>query len=105
MLSGGNQQKLILARALEGQPNALVVENPTRGLDIRATAAIRQRLRDAAAAGLAVLVYSSDLDEVLEWGERIVVMARGELREMPAGASREEIGAAMLGLTTRGGGQ
>ena len=105
MLSGGNQQKLILARALEGQPDALVVENPTRGLDIRATAAIRQRLRDAAAAGLAVLVYSSDLDEVLEWGERIVVMARGELREMPAGASREEIGAAMLGLTTRGGGQ
>jgi len=105
MLSGGNQQKLILARALEGHPDALVVENPTRGLDIRATAAIHDRLRDAATKGLAVLVYSSDLDEVLELGDRIVVMARGELREMPAGASREEVGAAMLGLTTRGGGQ
>jgi ABC-type uncharacterized transport system ATPase subunit len=105
MLSGGNQQKLILARALEGHPAALVVENPTRGLDIRATAAIRDRLRDAATEGLAVLVYSSDLDEVLELGERIVVMARGQLREMPAGATREEVGAAMLGLTTRGGGQ
>jgi simple sugar transport system ATP-binding protein len=101
MLSGGNQQKLILARALEGHPDALVVENPTRGLDIRGTAAIHQRLREAAVAGLAVLVYSSDLDEVMQLGVRIVVMARGELREMPAGAKREEVGAAMLGLTTR----
>jgi general nucleoside transport system ATP-binding protein len=102
-LSGGNQQKFVLARALEGRPQVLVVENPTRGLDIVATGAIHQRLRDAAASGVAVLMYSSDLDEVLDLAERIFVVARGKLREMPQGVSRAVIGEAMLGVAGRHG--
>ena len=62
----GNQQKLIVARELSRNPAVLVAENPTRGLDIGAAAAIRSRIRAAAEAGAAVLVYSSDLDEVLQ---------------------------------------
>jgi simple sugar transport system ATP-binding protein len=96
-LSGGNQQKLVVARELSRGPKVVVAENPTRGLDIRATAAIHGRLRAAADGGAAVLVYSSDLDEVLELAHRVVVMSRGAVIPIPAGASRAEIGAAMLG--------
>ena len=99
MLSGGNQQKLILARALEASPGVLVVENPTRGLDVLASAAVHDRIRQAAARGVAVLVYSSDLDEVLELSQRLLVVARGQVTGMPAMAGRDEIGAAMLGVT------
>jgi ABC-type uncharacterized transport system ATPase subunit len=100
-LSGGNQQRLVLARELEATsdqpaPQALVVENPTRGLDVRATAAVHQRLRDACAQGAAVVVYSSDLDEVLLLATRVLVMFDGTLREMPI--DRDAIGRAMLGL-------
>lgn len=95
-LSGGNQQKLIVARALERHPEVLVAENPTRGLDVQATRAVHDRLREAAGHGVAVLFYSSDLDEVMALGQRIVVMTRGALREAPAGASRGEIGSLML---------
>jgi simple sugar transport system ATP-binding protein len=95
-LSGGNQQRLIVARALEQRPRVLVAENPTRGLDIQAAAAVWERLRSAAAAGAAVLVYSSDLDEVLEQADRHLVMASGELHPVPEGSTREAIGALML---------
>lgn len=98
-LSGGNQQKLIVARALERDPAVLVAENPTRGLDVQATRAVHDRIRDAAARGVGILLYSSDLDEVMALGQRIVVMARGTLREAPPGASRTEIGSMMLGGT------
>jgi simple sugar transport system ATP-binding protein len=97
-LSGGNQQKLVLARALEGAPAVLVVENPTRGLDVRATEAIHQRLRDAAASGMAVLVYSTDLDEVLELASRVLVVHRGHVTEAPRGADRKLVGEMMLGV-------
>lgn len=95
-LSGGNQQKLVVARELSRKPAVVVAENPTRGLDVRATEEIHGRLRDSAAQGAAVLVYSSDLDEVLALSHRIVVVARGTLLDAPAGASRTEIGALML---------
>ena len=95
-LSGGNQQKLIVARELSRNPAVLVAENPTRGLDISAAAAIRSRIRAAAEAGAAVLVYSSDLDEVLQLSHRTVVVCRGVLSEAPATASRDEIGRMML---------
>ena len=97
-LSGGNQQKLVIARELSRRPRVVVAENPTRGLDLRATAAVHQRLRDAAAAGAAVLVHSSDLDEVLELAERVLVVSRGVVTESRAAgaAGREEIGALML---------
>lgn len=95
-LSGGNQQKLIVARALERNPAVIVAENPTRGLDVQATRAVHDRLREAAANGVAVLLYCSDLDEVLALGQRIVVMARGRLTETAMPATRAEIGALML---------
>jgi simple sugar transport system ATP-binding protein len=95
-MSGGNQQKLVLARELSDRPTVIVAENPTRGLDIRATAAVHARLRDAAAAGAAVIVYSSDLDEVLSLATRVVAMHLGRLREVPN--DREAAGRAMLGL-------
>jgi simple sugar transport system ATP-binding protein len=96
-LSGGNQQKLVLARALEARPSLLLVENPTRGLDLAATAAVHDRLRQARAEGLAVVVYSSDLDEVLELGcDRLLVVWRGRVAELPPQASRTIVGAAML---------
>jgi len=95
-LSGGNQQKLLVARALERRPRVLVAENPTRGLDIRAAAEVHARLREAAAAGAAVLVYSNDLDEVLALGDRILVAADGVVTEAEPGADRLQLGAMML---------
>jgi simple sugar transport system ATP-binding protein len=95
-LSGGNQQKLVLARELDGNPPLIVAENPTRGLDIRAARDVHDRLRAAAASGAAVVVYSSDLDEVLALATRIVVMHRGRTREVTGG--RDAVGRAMLGV-------
>jgi general nucleoside transport system ATP-binding protein len=95
-LSGGNQQKLVLARELFRQPKVIVAENPTRGLDISAAAAIHSRLRAAADGGAAILFHSSDLDEVLSLAHRVVVMVQGTLKEAPRGASRHEVGSLML---------
>lgn len=95
-LSGGNQQKFVLARELSDEPSIIVAENPTRGLDIRAAAAVRERLREAAARGAAVLLYSSDLDEVLAVATRVVAVHQGRLTEVPN--ERESVGRAMLGL-------
>jgi simple sugar transport system ATP-binding protein len=96
-LSGGNQQKLIVARELLRRPAVIVAENPTRGLDIVAGAAIHARLRSAAADGAAVLFHSSDLDEVLALAGRVMVVTRGVVSEAAAQASRATIGAMMLG--------
>ncbi|HEY7636721.1 MAG TPA: ATP-binding cassette domain-containing protein [Gemmatimonadales bacterium] len=95
-LSGGNQQKLVLARELSRGPRVIVAENPTRGLDVRATLAIHNRLRAAAARGAAVLVYCSDLDELLSLADRFVVVARGALIDVPPAASRYQIGELMV---------
>lgn len=95
-LSGGNQQKLVVARELARMPRVIVAENPTRGLDIRAAEAIQERLHAAASGGAAVLVYSSDLDEVLALAHRLLVAARGALLEVPPDASRAQIGELMV---------
>jgi simple sugar transport system ATP-binding protein len=95
-LSGGNQQKLVVGRELARQPRVIVSENPTRGLDLRATGAIHARLHEAAAHGAAVLVYSSDLDEVLALAGRVVVAARGSVGEVPPDATRSGIGELMV---------
>jgi simple sugar transport system ATP-binding protein len=95
-LSGGNQQKFILGRELEGAPEALIVENPTRGLDIRAIAHVMKRLRDARVAGVAVLVYSSDLDEVLALADRTVVCFEGRL--IPVTNDAAAVARAMVGF-------
>ena len=104
-LSGGNQQKFVLAREMtppivqeSASPvgaAALVVENPTRGLDVRATEEVHARLRTARDDGAAVLVYSSDLDEVLALADRVVVLHAGQVHEVPA--DRDLIGRTMLG--------
>lgn len=101
-LSGGNQQKVVLARALTRRPAILVAENPTRGLDIRATAFVHAQLRAAARQGVLVVVYSTDLDEVLELGRRVLVVHAGRVSEVPAGADRRVVGEMMLGLQGAG---
>jgi general nucleoside transport system ATP-binding protein len=104
-LSGGNQQRFVLARELTQSNRSnrsnqiiLVALNPTRGLDIQASAAIHDRLLAARDAGAAIVLYSSDLDEVLAIADRVLVLAQRALKEMPAPFDREAVGRAMLGL-------
>jgi len=78
-LSGGNQQKVILARELERKPEIIVAAEPTRGLDIEATRFVHDELRAAAASGAAILLITSDLDEAFALGDAIHVIYRGEL--------------------------
>ena len=94
-LSGGNQQKLVLGRELDAARDALVVENPSRGLDFVATEAVHRALRAARDAGMAIVVYSSDLDEVLSLSDRVYAMHEGVLIESVK--HRDELGRAMLG--------
>ncbi len=97
-LSGGNQQKLLLARVVEGSPAVVIAENPTRGLDVQATAEVHQRLRALARNGAAVVVHSTDLDEVLELADRVVVMYRGDVLEVAGSeVTRATVGTLMVG--------
>ena len=93
-LSGGNQQRLVLARELSDDVDLVVADDPSRGLDLRATAFVHDQLRDVAARGAGVLVHSSDLDELLGLCTRIVVVFHGTVRE--ASLDREVVGQAML---------
>jgi general nucleoside transport system ATP-binding protein len=95
-LSGGNQQRLVLARELDGRPMLVIAENPTRGLDVRSTTQIQQRLRAARDAGTAIVLYSSDLDEVIALATRVLVVHAGTVREVSQ--ERDLVGRAMLGL-------
>jgi general nucleoside transport system ATP-binding protein len=82
-LSGGNQQKLVLARELNDNPNAIIAENPTRGLDINASSIIRDHIRRARDAGTAVVLYSSEIDELVELADRVLVLREGTLIKVP----------------------
>ncbi len=99
VLSGGNVQRCVLARELDGNVRLLIVANPCFGLDVKAVAETRARIMAARNAGTAVLLISEDLDEILELADRIVVMHEGRVaHEMPAeGADPQEIGHYMLG--------
>jgi simple sugar transport system ATP-binding protein len=79
LLSGGNMQKLILGRALDGDPRIIIANQPTRGLDVGAVAYVHSRLIEARDRGAAILLISEDLDEVLALSDRIVVMSKGRL--------------------------
>ncbi|MEJ6785143.1 ABC transporter ATP-binding protein [Aminobacter sp. Piv2-1] len=97
LLSGGNAQKLVIAREFATLPRVVVVHSPSRGLDVRATAAVHQRLRDARDSGAAVLLISEDLDEILLLSDRIGVMSRGRIaREFAAPVDRQAVGMAMV---------
>jgi simple sugar transport system ATP-binding protein len=100
-LSGGNQQKLVVARALSFGPSAVIAADPTRGLDVGAAQFVHENLRRVADEGTPVLLVSSDLDEVLHLSDRIGVLYEGRLLPdenlLPAGTPREQIGALMGG--------
>jgi simple sugar transport system ATP-binding protein len=99
-LSGGNIQKLVLARELSRQPHVLVAAQPTRGLDIGATEYVHQVLLEQRAAGTATLLISEDLDEILALSDRIAVIFGGQIMgEMPrAEATPEKLGLLMAGV-------
>lgn len=99
LLSGGNLQRLILAREISSKPRLLVAVHPTRGLDVGATEAVHRLLLQQRAAGEAILLISEDLDEVLALSDRIVVMYEGEIvGEVPASsADVEKLGLWMAG--------
>jgi simple sugar transport system ATP-binding protein len=99
-LSGGNLQKVVLAREFDGQPRVLVAASPTRGLDVGSIETVHAYLRDAAAAGVGVLLISEDLDEILTLAHRIVVLYEGRVMATidAAGAQIEQIGLLMAGI-------
>ena len=97
-LSGGNQQKLILARELEDDPRLLVAHQPTRGLDVGAIEFVWRQLLDQKAAGRAVLLISAELDEIYELSDRIVTIYEGRITgEYSPDAAPEELGLGMTG--------
>ena len=98
-LSGGNQQKLVVGRELSGDPVLLIASHPTRGVDVGAQAGIWEELRQARARGLAVLLISADLDELIGLSDSIAVILRGRLVATadPSTVTPEELGTAMTG--------
>jgi general nucleoside transport system ATP-binding protein len=98
-LSGGNQQKLVVGRELSGDPALLIASHPTRGVDVGAQAAIWDHIRSARARGLAVLLVSADLDELIGLSDSIKVMLRGQFvaDADPATVTPEDLGSAMTG--------
>lgn len=98
-LSGGNQQKLIVGREMSGAPKLLIAAHPTRGVDVGAQAAIWDHLRAARAAGLAVLLISADLDELIGLSDRLKVILRGKFVQDadPLTVTPEQLGTAMTG--------
>jgi ABC-type sugar transport system ATPase subunit len=89
-LSGGNQQKVVLARWLALQPRVLLLDEPTKGVDVGAKYEIHAIIKNMAASGAACLMASSDLPEVLALADRIVVMREGRIRGEIAAATADE---------------
>ena len=99
-LSGGNIQKALLARELSGPAKVVIFAKPTYGLDVQNIVATRRRIREAAESGIATILVSTDLDELMELADRIAVMSRGRLVGIvDAGAdARRQVGELMIGL-------
>jgi simple sugar transport system ATP-binding protein len=97
-LSGGNVQKLLVAREFAGEPRVVIFNKPTHGLDVRTAEFVRDQIREAAADGLAALVISTEIEELIDLCDRIVVMSRGRVTgEVENGPGAEErIGALMV---------
>jgi rhamnose transport system ATP-binding protein len=102
-LSGGNQQKVSLARWLATKPKLLILDEPTQGVDVGAKSEIHKIIRRLAKEGLAVILISSDLPEVIGMSDRIGVMGGGTLRAiLPGGSDPHDVMAAALGTTEKG---
>ncbi|MCL4424740.1 MAG: ATP-binding cassette domain-containing protein, partial [Firmicutes bacterium] len=102
-LSGGNQQKVVVAREVSRQPEVLVACEPTRGVDVGAIQFIHNRLLTLRNQGKGVVLISSDLDEVVSLSDRVAVLFRGRIMGIvdPASTTREELGLLMAGITGR----
>jgi ABC-type uncharacterized transport system ATPase subunit len=99
-LSGGNQQKVVLAREIDSDPKVLIAAQPTRGLDVGAIEFVHRRLVEQRDAGRAVLLVSLELEEILSLSDRILVIYEGRIvGEFPPTATEEELGFAMTGGT------
>ena len=98
-LSGGNIQKVVIARELSRRPRAIVAAQPTRGLDIGATEYVRQQLIEQRVDGVAILLISEDLDEILALSDRIAVIYEGQIMDI---VPREEATPEKLGLLMAG---
>ena len=91
-LSGGNQQKVVLGRWLATEPSVVLMDEPTRGIDVGAKHSIYELMRALAAQGVAVLMVSSELPELIGMSDRILVMRDGRLAgELPAGSNEEAV--------------
>lgn len=101
-LSGGNQQKVVVARELSEEPDLIVASQPTRGLDVGATEFVENRLLEQRSRGAAVLYISTELDEILNLSDRIAVIHRGEIMGIvrPDEVTPEELGLMMAGTHT-----
>ena len=98
LLSGGNQQRVIMGRELALKAPMLVAENPTRGLDVAATSYVQGELLKLASEGVAIVLISTDLNEVLRLADSVSVMTKGRIVEVSeAQKTREGVGALMLG--------
>ncbi len=97
-LSGGNQQKVVVAREVSRDPSVLIAAQPTRGLDVGAIEFVHRRLVEQRDAGKAVLLVSLELEEILSLSDRVLVLYEGRIvAEFPPGVSEEEVGIAMTG--------
>ena len=99
-LSGGNQQKVVLAKALAARPQIIILDEPTRGIDAQARYDVYRLIRNLTAEGVGVLVISSELSEISQLSDRILVMRRGRVMEIPASqAGLEQVSAAVFGMS------
>jgi simple sugar transport system ATP-binding protein len=103
-LSGGNQQKVIVARELSRPVKLLIVNQPTRGLDVGSIEFIHHRIIEARDKGAAVLLVSAELDEIMSLSDRIAVMYKGHILETleARSATREQLGLLMAGVVKEG---
>jgi simple sugar transport system ATP-binding protein len=104
-LSGGNQQKLIVGREMIADPDMLIAAHPTRGIDVGAQAAVWDELKDARFKGLAVLLISADLEELIGLSDRLLVIFGGRIvaELSPQAVTPEELGSYMTGVTVENG--
>jgi simple sugar transport system ATP-binding protein len=101
-LSGGNQQRLVVAREFARNPKLLIAMQPTRGLDVGAIEEVHRRLLDQRSAGMAILLISADLDEITALSDRVAVLREGSVAGILVQPTAEAIGPLMLGHATHG---